>query len=178
MDPTHGTRLLVVACLVVSAGCLGTLGAPGEAPRVSPGPSTDTPVQVTTPSGDWDPSDSLPLATFASGPAVCEPAPTTAPGFILEANGSVDVVTMTVSGSLPTDDAARRVPPGTLVEDAPGEYTLWVATRADPDRTPSVCDGHVPYEAVFDLPHGHDDSFVVRVLHDGELAGVWEQVGA
>ena len=172
MEPMRALRLLTVASLVVLAGCFGTVGGSDDAPR----PPTGTPVQGTTPTGDWDPNDSVPIQRFSSGPSVCEPAPTTSPAFTLTTNGTAGVVTVTVTGAIATDDVARFVPPGGLMADVPGRYTLWVSTRADVDRTPSACDGHVPYEAVFDLPHDGTDPFTVTVMHDGEVVGTYESV--
>ncbi|MFC7229610.1 hypothetical protein N0B31_19585 [Salinirubellus salinus] len=160
--------LLAVVCLVLTAGCFGAVGDGNDAPRTPAG----TPVQGTTPTGDWDPDDSVAVQRFTSGAAVCERSnvPTR---MALSQNATAEVVTVTVDGNLSVDDVARFAPPAALVEDAPGRYTIWVSTREDTRRTPRACDGHVPYEAVFDLPHDGLDGFHLTVMHDGERVATW-----
>jgi len=168
MRPLPHLPLLAVVCLVLTAGCLGAVGGGTDAPRTPVG----TPVQGTTPTGDWDPTDSVAVQRFTSGAAVCERSNVPA-RLTISGNATAGVVTVTVDGNVGVTDVARFAPPAALVEDAPGRYTLWVSSREDTRRTLQACDGHIPYEAVFDLPHDGLDEFHLAVMHDGERVATW-----
>jgi hypothetical protein len=159
---------VALATLVLLAGCVGAFGASDP---TAPRPPTGTPVQGTTPTGDYDPADSVPVQRFASGPSTCGPAPTAGPGYTLTTNAS-GVRTVTVTGAVAVEDRARYVPPGGLFADARGRYTLWVESRPDPQIRADPCVGHVPYEATFELP-ADGGSFHLTVIEDGERAAAW-----
>jgi hypothetical protein len=168
MRPLPHLPLLAVVCLVLSAGCFGAVSGGTDAPRTPVG----TLVQGTTPTGDWDPNDSVAVQRFTSGAAVCERS-NVQTRMTLSGTATAEGVTVTVDGNLSVTNVARFAPPAALVEDAPGRYTLWVSSREDTRRTPQACDGHLPYEAVFDLPHEGLDEFHLTVMHDGERVATW-----
>ena len=170
MIPTRPLGALALAGLLLVAGCLGTLSP--TAPAAPPGTPTGTAVPGTTPTGDWDPNDSRPVRQFVSGAAVCERSNVPA-RMTISQNATAEVVTLTVDGNVSIDDVARYAPPASLVEDAPGRYTLWVSSREDLRRTPRACDGRLPYGAVFTLPHDGLTEFHLTVMHDGERVATW-----
>jgi hypothetical protein len=170
MTPSYLGSLLAVCCLLLTAGCLGTpvLADDGNGPPTPIG----TPVQGTTPTGMYDPTDSRPIAKFVSGASVCGTATTSEPQVTLTWNGRAEQYTVSVVGAVTTENVARYAPPAGLYEDAPGRYTLWVSTRPDPRRDAKACRAHVPYEAIFDLPSG-TGAITLSVVHDGTPVGTW-----